>query len=77
VKPGWPYNFIAEFTKILQSCSRVLVEKILFGRPIQRWESVKMNLTEIDWEGVDRIDLAQDREKWWDFVQGIVKLWVP
>jgi hypothetical protein len=36
-----------------------------------------MTLKEIDWEDVDRIDMAQDREKWWDFVQAIVQLRVP
>jgi hypothetical protein len=36
-----------------------------------------MNLKEMNWEGVDWIDLAQDRENWWDFVQAIVKLRVP
>jgi hypothetical protein len=52
----------------------VLIGKILFVRPRRRWENVKMNLKEIDWEGVDRIDLAQDREKGRDFVQAVVKL---
>jgi hypothetical protein len=41
-----------------------LVGKILFGRPRIRWVNVKINLKENDWEGVDWIDLAQDREKW-------------
>jgi hypothetical protein len=68
VKSGWPYNFITEFSKILQSFSRVLVGKIIFRRPRLRWVNVKMNLKEIDWEDVDWIDLAQDREKWWEFV---------
>jgi hypothetical protein len=54
-----------------------LAGKILFGRPRRKWKNVKMNLKEIDWEDVDRIDLAQVREEWWDFLQAIVQLRVP
>jgi hypothetical protein len=27
--------------------------------------NIKMHLKEISWEGMDRIDLALDRDKWW------------
>jgi hypothetical protein len=33
-------------------------------RPRQWVDSIKMDLTEIGWDGMDWIDLAQDREKW-------------
>jgi len=26
---------------------------------------IKMDLKDIQWEGVDWIDLAQDRDRWW------------
>jgi hypothetical protein len=29
------------------------------------------------WEGVDRIDLAQDREQWWALVNMVMKFLVP
>jgi hypothetical protein len=30
-----------------------------------RWEdNIKMDLREIGWDGIDWIDLAQDREQW-------------
>jgi hypothetical protein len=33
------------------------------GRPKHRWEdNIKMYLTEIEWGGMDWIDLAQDRD---------------
>jgi hypothetical protein len=32
------------------------------GRPRCRWEDIRMNLTEIGWEGVDWMQLAQDRD---------------
>jgi hypothetical protein len=34
------------------------------GRPIHRWvDNIKMVLREIEWDGIDWIDLAQDRGK--------------
>jgi hypothetical protein len=36
-------------------------EKGLLGRPRYKWEHMKMSLREIGWEGVDWIDLAEDR----------------
>jgi hypothetical protein len=35
------------------------------GRPRHRWvDSIKINLREIGWGGVNWIDLAQDRDQW-------------
>jgi hypothetical protein len=35
------------------------------GRPRRRWvDSIKMGLREIGWDGMDWIDLAQDRDQW-------------
>jgi hypothetical protein len=34
------------------------------GRPRHRWEdNIKMELREIEWGGMDLIDLAQDRDQ--------------
>jgi hypothetical protein len=34
------------------------------GRPRRRWvDNIKMDLTEIGWDGIDWIDLAQDRDQ--------------
>jgi hypothetical protein len=33
------------------------------GRNRRRWENIKMDLREIDWDSTDCIALAQDREK--------------
>jgi len=27
--------------------------------------------------GMDRIDLAQDRDRWWALVNAVMNLWVP
>jgi hypothetical protein len=42
-----------------------------------RWKDIEMNLQEIDCEGVDRINLAQDWDKWQDFVNALQHLRIP
>jgi hypothetical protein len=48
------------------------------GRPRHRWEdTIKMDLQEMGWEGVDWIDMAQDRDRWRALVNAIMNLRVP
>jgi hypothetical protein len=48
------------------------------GRPRRRWEdNIKMYLTEIGWEDVDCIHLAQDRDLWQVLVNAVMNLRVP
>jgi transcription termination factor 2 len=61
---------------------RALVVKIEgrrpLGRPRRRWkDNVKINLREVEWEGVDWIDLAQDRDRWRALVYTVMNLRVP
>jgi hypothetical protein len=61
---------------------RVLVgrpeEKRPLGRPRRRWEgNIKMDLQEVECEGVDWIDVAQDRDRWRVFVNDVMNLRVP
>jgi len=36
-----------------------------FGRPMRRWEeNIKINLKEVGWGGMKRVDLTQDRDRW-------------
>ena len=45
------------------------------GRPRRRWEdNIKMDLQEVGSEGMDWIDLAQDRGRWQEFVNAVMKL---
>jgi hypothetical protein len=47
-------------------------------RPRRRWEDgIKMDLREIGWEGVEWINLAQDRDRWRAVVSAVMNLWVP
>jgi hypothetical protein len=48
------------------------------GRPRLRWEdSIKMDLQAVGWEGVDWIDMAQDRDRWRALVNAVMNLRVP
>jgi hypothetical protein len=52
--------------------------KKLLGRPRCRWvDNVKMDLLEIGWDDVDRIGLAQDRDKWRALANAVMSLRVP
>jgi hypothetical protein len=44
-------------------------------RPRRRWvDNIKMDLREIGWDGMDWIDLAQDRNQWRALVNAIMNL---
>jgi hypothetical protein len=48
------------------------------GRPRRRWkDNFRMDLREIGCEGVDWIDLPQDRDKWRAVVKAIMNLRGP
>jgi hypothetical protein len=48
------------------------------GRPRHRWvDNIKMDLREIEWDGMGWIDLAQDRGQWRALVKAVRNLRVP
>jgi hypothetical protein len=48
------------------------------GRPRHRWaDNNKMDLREIGWDGMDCLDLAQDRDRWRALVNTIMNHPVP
>jgi hypothetical protein len=48
------------------------------GSPRRRWvENIKMDPREIGWDGVDWIDIAQDRDKGRVLVNMVLNLRVP
>jgi hypothetical protein len=56
---------------------RILVGKP-DGRRRRRWvDSIKMDLREIGWGGMDWIDLAHDRDQWRALVNTVMNLRVP
>jgi hypothetical protein len=40
-------------------------------------DNIKMDLREIGWDGMDWMDLVQDRDQWRAFVDTVMNLWVP
>jgi hypothetical protein len=52
--------------------------KTPLGRQRRRWmDNIKINFRELEWDGVDWIDLAQDRDQWRALVNTIMNLRVP
>jgi hypothetical protein len=48
------------------------------GRPRLRWEdNIQLDFHEVKCGGMDRIKLAQDRDKLQAFVNAVMNLWVP
>jgi hypothetical protein len=66
----------------MRNVYKILVGKSQGKRPLgrlnHRWEgNILMDLRETEWEGVDRIHLAQDRDQWQALVNMVMNLWVP
>jgi len=55
-----------------------LREREPLGRTRRRWkDNIKMDLQEVGCEGMEWIDVAQDRDRWWALVYAVMNLGVP
>jgi hypothetical protein len=66
----------------MRNAYRISVGKLegmrTIGRPRRRWVgNVKIFLREIRWDGMDWIDLTQDRNQWRAFVNTVMTFRVP
>jgi hypothetical protein len=54
---------------IIRECGLAL------GTPRRRWvDNIKMDLRELGWDGMDWIDLAQDRDQWRALLNTVMNL---
>jgi hypothetical protein len=65
-----------------RNASRIMVRKLEakrpLGRPRRRWAyNIKINLRETGWNGMDWIDLVQDRDQWRALVNMVINFRVP
>jgi hypothetical protein len=65
-----------------RNACRILVGKSegkrRLGRQRRRWvDNIKMDLGDIEWDGRDWIELAQDRDQWRALVNTVMKFLVP
>jgi hypothetical protein len=52
--------------------------KRLLGRLRRRWvDIIKMDLGDINWDGVDWIGLGKDRDNWRDLMNAVMNFRVP
>jgi hypothetical protein len=77
---GWARHVARKGEK--RNAYRILVGKpegkIPAARPRRRCVgNIKMDFREIEWGGIDWIDLAQDRDQWGDLVNMVMSLWAP
>jgi hypothetical protein len=61
---------------------RILVVKSEGKRPLRtprhKWvDNIKMDLREIEWDCMDWIYLAEDRDQWRILVNTVMNFWVP
>jgi hypothetical protein len=63
--------------RAIKNAYRILVGKPL-GRSRRKWvENIKIDLREIGWDGVDLIEVTQDRDHWRALVNTVMNLRVP
>ena len=79
----WPQNMFSLVPKRLPTISQDWTQQQHGNHtaavwPRHRWEvNIRMDPQEVGCGGMDWIDLAQDRDRWWALVTAVMKLRVP
>ena len=66
----------------MRSACKVLVGKPEgkrpLGRPRRRWkDNIRLDIQEVEWRGMDWIDLAQDQDRWGAIVKVVINFRFP
>jgi hypothetical protein len=74
---GWAYSTNGEKRNACMILVGKLEGKRPLGKPRCRWsDNIKMDLREIEWDGMDWIVLAQDKDQWKDLEKsGYINCW--
>jgi hypothetical protein len=78
MKLAWHVARMWEKRNVYRLLVGKLERKRPLGRPRRRWvDNIKMDLREIEWDGMDWINLAEDRDHWRALVNIVLNLRVP
>jgi hypothetical protein len=68
---------VGQVARLAKRCIRGFGKRLL-RKSKSRWkDNDKVDLEELEWGGIERINLAQDWESWRTLVTAIMKLQVP
>jgi hypothetical protein len=69
---------MGEVRNAYKNLTGIAVGKRPLGRYWRRWEdNISMDLKEVEWEVVDWMLLALDRDQWWAVVNTVMNFRVP
>jgi hypothetical protein len=69
---------VARMCDCIQDVDEKARRKETAGKPRRMWvNNIKMDLREIEWDGMDWINTAEDRDQWRALVNTVLNLRVP
>ena len=74
-RDGQTNGFFSIFPNFHKSTKEAHVQR--FPSCIKSMHNIKTDLQELEFEGMDWIDLVQNRDRWQALVNAVTNLWVP